>query len=52
LQTSPFHNTDEPFVATQEAPAASIVVEEDFQAVLDAIADETDEEGSEYNPHV
>jgi hypothetical protein len=43
---------DEPFVATQESPAASIVVEEDFQAVLDAIADETDEEGSEYNPHV
>jgi hypothetical protein len=43
---------DEPLAAVTEAPVTSTAVEENFQVAMDAIVDESDEEGSEYDPHM
>ena len=41
---------DEPVAASLEGPVAMEVVEENFQTALDAIRDQSDEEGSDYQP--
>jgi hypothetical protein len=43
---------DEPLAAAEEAPVTSNEVEENFQVAIDAIVDESDEGGSEYDPHM
>ena len=41
---------DEPVAASLEGPVAVEVVEENFQTALDATRDQSDEEGSDYQP--